>query len=312
MARRVDHAGFGFRAVAADSAYGDQDNFRGELRRAGLPFVMALKPRHGVWAYGSDAYIPADAARILDWGGPERRGDWLPIDRRFRDGHTEQWWAAEATLGWWGPDGHTRLVVATADRAPCRPRPPGTWPPTCPATAGPTTPHAAATAHTLPPTWPNSSGSTASATGSSSPTNRSRTNSDGPTSRSAPTPRSAATRSWSTARAASAGTPGSPIRDTLRPHPDQPPPPLQRGGPTPGPQQTRPFSDTSLAPNCPHTLRAVRSWLIPAITLTRWWKAWSNTPPPTELQELIDKVSAGHGLHLIHPTLIQQTTASYQ
>src|SRR5205809_5415669 len=36
-------AGFAFRAVAADSAYGDQDGFRGELAEAGLPFVMALK-----------------------------------------------------------------------------------------------------------------------------------------------------------------------------------------------------------------------------------------------------------------------------
>ena len=37
-----------FRAVAADSAYGDQDGFRGELAEAGLPFVMALKPRRGM------------------------------------------------------------------------------------------------------------------------------------------------------------------------------------------------------------------------------------------------------------------------
>jgi SRSO17 transposase len=40
-------AGFVFRAVAADSAYGDQDGFRGELREAGLPFVMARKPPAG-------------------------------------------------------------------------------------------------------------------------------------------------------------------------------------------------------------------------------------------------------------------------
>ena len=37
------------------------------------------------------------------------------MTRAFRDGHTETWWAADATLGWWGPDGTTRLVVATAD-----------------------------------------------------------------------------------------------------------------------------------------------------------------------------------------------------
>jgi hypothetical protein len=108
-------AGFVFRAVAADSAYGDQDGFRGELAQAGLPFVMALKPRRGTWAYGPDAHTPVDAARALAWHGPGDPGDWQPVTRAFRDGHTETWYAAEATLGWWGPDGTRRLVVATAD-----------------------------------------------------------------------------------------------------------------------------------------------------------------------------------------------------
>jgi hypothetical protein len=108
-------AGFVFRAVAADSAYGDQDGFRGELAEAGLPFVMAVKPRHGTWAYGADAYTPADAARVLAWGGADDQGDWAAVERTFRDGHAETWYAADATLGWWGPDGFTRLVVATTD-----------------------------------------------------------------------------------------------------------------------------------------------------------------------------------------------------
>ena len=115
LAVRARTAGFTFRAVAADSAYGDQDGFRGELSEAGLPFVMALKPRHGTWAYGADTYTPADAARVLAWHGPEDPGDWAPVTRTFRDGHTQTWWAADASLGWWGPDGFTRLVVATAD-----------------------------------------------------------------------------------------------------------------------------------------------------------------------------------------------------
>src|SRR6516165_11097601 len=76
LAVRARQAGFAFRAVVADSAYGDQDGFRGELAEAGLPFVMALKPRRGTWAYGADACTPADAARALAWGGPEDPGDW--------------------------------------------------------------------------------------------------------------------------------------------------------------------------------------------------------------------------------------------
>ena len=115
LAVRAREAGFVFRAVAADSAYGDQDGFRGELAEAGLPFVMALKPRRGTWAYGADAYAPADAARALAWHGPDDPGDWRPVVRTFRDGRTERWFAADAALGWWGPDGFTRLVAATAD-----------------------------------------------------------------------------------------------------------------------------------------------------------------------------------------------------
>ena len=115
LAVRARAAGFAFRAVVADSAYGDQDGFRAELAEAGLPFVMALKPRRGTWAYGPDAHTPVDAARALAWGGPDDPGDWQPVTRRFRDGHAETWWAADATLGWWGPDGTRRLVAVTAD-----------------------------------------------------------------------------------------------------------------------------------------------------------------------------------------------------
>jgi hypothetical protein len=106
-------------------AYGDQDGFRAELAEAGLPFVMALKPRRGTWAYGTDAHTPVDAARELRWGGPEAPGDWRPVVRAFRDGHAETWWAADATLGWWSPDGARRLVAVTADPATLPPK--ATW-----------------------------------------------------------------------------------------------------------------------------------------------------------------------------------------
>ncbi|MGI5182382.1 IS701 family transposase [Dactylosporangium sp. CA-152071] len=117
LAVQARQSGVVFRAVAADCAYGDQDGFRADLRAAGLPFVMALKPHRGTWAYADQAYTPVDAARDLAWNSPEEPGDWTPAPRTFRDGHTQTWWAAEARLGWWGPDGTTRLVVATADPA---------------------------------------------------------------------------------------------------------------------------------------------------------------------------------------------------
>jgi hypothetical protein len=71
----------------------DQDGFRGELAEAGLPFVMALKPRRGTWAYGADACTPADAARAVSWNGPGDPGDWHPVTRAFRDGRTGTWYA---------------------------------------------------------------------------------------------------------------------------------------------------------------------------------------------------------------------------
>jgi hypothetical protein len=58
-----------------------------------------------------------EAARELGWDGPGRAGPWRRVTRRFRDGHTETWWAADAVLGGWGPQGPHRLVVATTDPA---------------------------------------------------------------------------------------------------------------------------------------------------------------------------------------------------
>ena len=70
LAVRARAAGFTFRAVVADSAYGDQDGFRGELAEAGLPFVMALRPHRGTWARAADAHTPVDAARVPGLGRP--------------------------------------------------------------------------------------------------------------------------------------------------------------------------------------------------------------------------------------------------
>lgn len=102
-------------AVVADCAYGDNEEFRVELRRTGLPYVVALKPSKGTWAREWEPHTPVDAARRLSWAGPDDPGDWTAVDRHFRDGHTECWWAADATLAGWGPERAYRLVVATTD-----------------------------------------------------------------------------------------------------------------------------------------------------------------------------------------------------
>jgi hypothetical protein len=106
-----------FRAVVADCFYGDNTGFVEALGHAGVAFVLALKPRKGTWAPADEPHTPVEAARELGWGGPGRPGPWRRVTRRFRDGHTETWWAADARLGGWGPDRHHRLVVATTDPA---------------------------------------------------------------------------------------------------------------------------------------------------------------------------------------------------
>jgi DDE superfamily endonuclease len=110
-------AGIPFRAIVADCFYGDHEGFVEALDRADRPYVLALKPQKGMWAPADAAHTPVEAAQALRWDGPEAPGDWTRVVRRFRDGHEEVWWAAEATLGPWGPDSRHRLVVATTDPA---------------------------------------------------------------------------------------------------------------------------------------------------------------------------------------------------
>jgi SRSO17 transposase len=96
-----------FRAVVADCFYGDNTGFVEALGAAKVAFVLALKPRKGIWAPDDAAHTPVEAARELGWGGPARPEAWRRVTRRF----------ADARLGGWGPDRHHRLVVATTDPA---------------------------------------------------------------------------------------------------------------------------------------------------------------------------------------------------
>ncbi|MFK8851048.1 transposase [Streptomyces sp. Ac-502] len=110
-------AGFHCRAVVADCAYSVSDDWYLALRDAGLPYVVHLKPRRGTWAPTAEPHTPVDAARALAWHDTEHCGDWTLVERHFCDGHTETWWAADATLGGWHPLGPARLVVAATDPA---------------------------------------------------------------------------------------------------------------------------------------------------------------------------------------------------
>ncbi|MDQ6832488.1 MAG: IS701 family transposase [Chloroflexota bacterium] len=106
-----------FRAVVADCFYGEHDAFRVGLHTRGIGYVLALQPSHAWWhpidTLGSLWEI-ADAAA---WAGADHPGDWRPVARTFRDGHTETWWALEIVAGPYGPEKPTRAVVATTDPA---------------------------------------------------------------------------------------------------------------------------------------------------------------------------------------------------
>jgi hypothetical protein len=108
-------AGVEFRAVVADSGYGDSAGFEDALLTAGLPFVLGVEPSKGMWAPAEAIHTPKEAAMELDWGGKGSPGDWTQVVRRFRDGHEESWWAADLAFGPYGPAKRLRMVVVTTD-----------------------------------------------------------------------------------------------------------------------------------------------------------------------------------------------------
>jgi DDE superfamily endonuclease len=109
-----------FRAVVADSLYGENTDFCETLLEANIPFVMALGPSYAWWAppeQVGNVWEAALVSTVSSWSGPEQPGDWVGLERSFRDGRVEQWWALEAEGGPYGPERSERLVVVTTDPA---------------------------------------------------------------------------------------------------------------------------------------------------------------------------------------------------
>jgi SRSO17 transposase len=102
LVRRARERGMAFRAVVADSLYGEDPTFASAQAGADLPFVLAVRPSHGIWAPEADPHTPPEAARQVPWTSPKEPGGWTAMERRFRDGHTEPWWAADLTLASYG------------------------------------------------------------------------------------------------------------------------------------------------------------------------------------------------------------------
>ena len=114
-----------FRAVVADCLYGEHHGFTGGLTQRGVPYVVALRPSHAWWAPVEAIGAVWEVAGAGGWVSPEQSGDWVPVERVFRDGHATTWWGLEGSAGPYGPERSRRLVIATPDPA-TRPEP-ATW-----------------------------------------------------------------------------------------------------------------------------------------------------------------------------------------
>ena len=115
LVQRALQEGWPFRAMVADSFYGEDRGLRGGLRKLWVPYVMALKPSHAWWHPEGVAGSLQDVAREAGWESANHPGKWVSITRTFRDGSTQQWWALEIMAGPYGPDKTERAVVATTD-----------------------------------------------------------------------------------------------------------------------------------------------------------------------------------------------------
>jgi DDE superfamily endonuclease len=106
-----------FRAVVADSFYGEDWGFKGALEELGAGYVLALKPSHSWWHKAGEIGSPWAAAVVAGqtWEDERHPGEWVKVMRRFRDGHEEVWWALEVDVGPYGPRRDRRSVVATTD-----------------------------------------------------------------------------------------------------------------------------------------------------------------------------------------------------
>ncbi len=115
LVRRAVQAQIPFRAVVADSFYGEDYGVKQGLRALSVGYVLALKPSHTWWhpirAIGS----LQEAARAGRWKSSERPGKWIKLTRTFRDGSSQDWWALEVATGPYGPDKQERVVIATTD-----------------------------------------------------------------------------------------------------------------------------------------------------------------------------------------------------
>jgi hypothetical protein len=290
-----------FRAVVGDILYGEHREFRRALQIRGIPYVLAVKPSHGWYlATGGGRETVRQVVGEYPWDGEEEPGEWVALEHSFRDGHTERWWALEPTRWPFGSRSDRRLVVATTD--PARLPELTTFylftnlpvpEPERGAGNGDLVPADVAEVSRLYAlrSWIEQSYKQVK-------NSLGWAHWDGPITRCARTSRSGGTGSWCAARSASAGGRArstakwarhrwwsSKIRRTPLARP------RSRAGGKKKSRMKRPLS-------WPQALRKVRSWLQPYVMLLRYWRAYTDLPPPKELQRLLDRLFRAEGVYL--------------
>jgi SRSO17 transposase len=112
---RAHTQGIPFRAVVADNFYGEDRTLRTGLRALKLGYVLALKPSHDWWHRGGTLGSLQEVAQAAGWKSAEQPGQWIKVERGFRDGSKQSWWALEGQAGPYGPEKTERAVIATTD-----------------------------------------------------------------------------------------------------------------------------------------------------------------------------------------------------
>jgi hypothetical protein len=115
LVRRTVQAQLPFRAVVADSFYGEDHGVKRGLRELSVGYVLALKPSHAWWHPEGAIGSLQEAAQAAGWQRAERPGRWVKVTRTFRDGSARDWWALEVVTGPYGPTKPERVVIATTD-----------------------------------------------------------------------------------------------------------------------------------------------------------------------------------------------------
>ncbi len=114
-----------FRAVVADSFYGEDRGFKRSLGELGVGYVLSLKKSHCWWHVKGTIGALWEAALAAGWKDAEEPGEWTKVIRTFRDGHRESWWALEVEAGPYGKERAKRALVVTTN--PERLPELGTW-----------------------------------------------------------------------------------------------------------------------------------------------------------------------------------------